>query len=186
MLWVRADRRDAIHPLVVSHGANEPLAGRTRFRHEFDWTGTTDPTGYLALPEAIAWMGSAAAPDGGGWSALMAVNHALVLEGRDRVAAALRVEPPAPDSMLGSMATLPFAADLDEADGIALARALETEDGIQVPIGPWPVRAARHAGVRPRILIRISAQRYNEPADCDRLAEALARRLRYGRVLTPE
>jgi len=179
MLWVRADRRDAIHPLVVSHGANEPLAGRTRFRHEFDWTGTTDPTGYLTLPDAIAWMGSVAAPVGGGWPALMAANHALALDGRDRIAQALRIEPPAPDAMLGSMATLPLPSALDEAGGIALARVLESEDGIQVPIVDWPVRAARVAGVPPRILIRLSAQRYNEPADYDRLAEALARRLPY-------
>ena len=27
VLWVREDRRERIHPLVVSHGANEPLAG---------------------------------------------------------------------------------------------------------------------------------------------------------------
>ena len=29
MLWVRADRRERIHPLVVSHGANAELAGRS-------------------------------------------------------------------------------------------------------------------------------------------------------------
>jgi len=177
MLWVRADRRDTIHPLVVSHGANEPLAGRTRFRHEFDWTGTADPTGYLALPGAIAWMGSVAGPEpgGGGWPALMAANHSLALYGRDRIAAALGVGPPAPDTMLGSMAALPLPTVPDEAAGEALARALETVDGIQVPIVAWPVRAARREDVAPRILVRISAQRYNEPADFDRLAEALAR-----------
>ena len=38
-----------------------------------------------------------------------------------------------------------------------------------------PGRAAD--GARPRILVRISAQRYNEPADYERLAEALVRRL---------
>jgi hypothetical protein len=55
---------------------------------------------------------------------------------------------------------------------------LESEDRIQVPIGPWPVRAAQREGEMPRILIRISAQRYNEPADYERLAAALVRRLR--------
>ncbi len=83
VLWVREDRRDRIHPLVVSHGANAPLAGRTRFRHEFDWVGTTDPTGFLALPAAIDWMAREASPDGGGWPAVMAANHALAIEGRD-------------------------------------------------------------------------------------------------------
>ena len=92
VLWVREDRRDRIHPLVVSHGANEPLAGRTRFRHEFDWVGTSDPTGYLTLPAAIDWMDRCAIPEGGGWPAVMAANHALGLRGRDIVAAALGIE----------------------------------------------------------------------------------------------
>ncbi len=177
VLWVRADRRDRIHPLVVSHGANAPLDGRSRFRHEFDWVGTTDPTGYLALPAAIAWMRDVAAPDGGGWPAIMAANHELALEGRDRIAAALGMEAPAPDRMLGSMAALPLPGLVDEAAAEALQRRLEAEDGIQVPIGGWPVPAARSEGAAPRILLRISAQRYNEPADYEALAAALTRRL---------
>ncbi len=172
VLWVRTDRRERIHPVVVSHGANAPLAGRTRFWHEFDWMGTPDPTGFLALPEAIAWMAAA----GGGWPGVMAANHALALAGRDRLATALGIDPPAPDAMIGSMAALPLRAVADEAAGAALGRALEIEDRIQVPIGPWPVRAAQTAGEPPATLIRLSAQRYNEPADYDRLAEALVRR----------
>ena len=117
VLWVREDRRERIHPLVVSHGANEPLAGKTRFRHEFDWVGTSDPTGYLTLPAAIDWMDRCAAPDGGGWPAVMAANHALALEGRDIVAGALGIDAPAPDAMLGSMAALPLARVADEAGG---------------------------------------------------------------------
>jgi isopenicillin-N epimerase len=179
VLWVRADRRERVHPLVVSHGANEPLTDRSRFRAEFDWTGTADPTGYLTLPAAIDWMASLA-KDGGGWPAVMAANRELAILGRDRIAAALGVAVPAPDSMLGSMAALPVPGLHDEAAAEALGLALETEDRIQVPLVGWPVRAARSTGDTghpDRILIRISAQRYNEPADYDRLAEALARRL---------
>ena len=140
VLWVREDRRDRIHPLVVSHGANEPLAGRTRFRHEFDWAGTGDPTGYLTVPAAIDWMDRCAIPDGGGWPAVRAANHALALEGRDIVAHALSIAAPAPDAMLGSMAALPLAGVADEASATALGAALAAEDRIQVPVGPWPVR----------------------------------------------
>ena len=163
------DRRDRIRPIVVSHGANAPITDRSRFRLEFDWTGTPDPTAYLALPAAIDWM--AAWP--GGWPAVMAANHELVLAGRDRLAAALEIDPPAPDSMLGSMAALPLDRVPDEAAARELGRRLLDEHRIQVPVGPWPVRAARAEDAEPRILIRISAQRYNEPADYDRLAEAL-------------
>ena len=56
VLSVRADRRSLIDPLVVSHGANEPLRGRERYRLEFDWTGTGDPTAGLALADAIEWV----------------------------------------------------------------------------------------------------------------------------------
>ena len=78
--------------------------------------------------------------------------------------------------MIGSMATLPLPwldADDDTAEG--LHDRLETEERIQVPIGVWPVPAARTAGVRPTAFVRISAQRYNEPRDYDRLADALDR-----------
>jgi isopenicillin-N epimerase len=177
VLWVRADRRDRIHPLVVSHGANAMLDGRTRFRHEFDWVGTADPTGYLTLPAAIDWMASAAGPNGGGWPAVMAANHALIVEGRDIVADALGIGPPAPDAMLGSMAALPLPGVGDDAAAGALGRILETEDGIQVPVGGWPARSGRDQWAPTSVLIRISAQRYNERSDYERLAATLARRL---------
>ena len=176
VLWVREDRRERIHPLVVSHGANEPLTNRTRFRAEFDWTGTSDPTAALSLPTAIEWMASSA-PGGGGWAEVMRANRELVLAARDRLAAALGVEAPAPDSMLGSMAALPVPGLTDDEAATALGRALEAEDHIQVPIGGWPVRAAWAGDGPDKVLIRVSAQRYNEPGDYDRLAEALSRRL---------
>jgi len=49
-----------------------------------------------------------------------------------------------------------------------------------VPVLGWPVRAARHAPTDPPrlVLLRLSAQRYNEPADFDRLAEAVAAAIR--------
>lgn len=174
MLWVRADRRERIHPLVVSHGANDPLVDRSRFRAEFDWVGTPDPTAFLSLPAAIEWMAGVAP---GGWPEVMAANHALAIAGRDRVAAALGVAPPAPDAMLGSMASLQVPGLRDDSDAETLRRLLETEDRIQVPIGGWPVRSAWRGEDPDQVLIRISAQRYNEPADYDRLAEALIRRL---------
>ena len=182
VLWVRADRREGIHPLVVSHGANAELNGRSRFRHEFDWVGTADPTAYLTLPAAIDWMGNAAGRDGGGWPAVMADNHALTVEGRDLVADALGIDRPAPDDMLGSMAALPVPGVTDDAAAEALGRALETEDGIQGPVGGGPARAARdpRASAPAAVLIRISAQRYNEASDYERLAAALVRRLGRG------
>ena len=173
VLWVREDRRDRVHPLVVSHGANAVLGDRSRFRHEFDWVGTADPTGFLTLPAAIDWM-AAQAP--GGWPEVMASNRALALDGRDRLCAALDIEPPAPDSMIGSMATLPLPwVGCRRRRGRAAPRPSRGR-GSDPGADRGLARAGRaDRGVRPQAFVRISAQRYNEPADYDRLAEALAR-----------
>ena len=175
VLWVRADRRERIHPLVVSHGANEPLEGRARYRLEFDWTGTGDPTAALALAAAIDWM---ATLDPGGWPAIMAANRALAIAGRDLLAAALGVEPLAPDAMTGSMAALALPGPTDDVSAQTLQRALYDSHGIQVPIIGWPVPAARAPDDSPAMrLVRVSAQRYNEFADYQRLAAVLPGRL---------
>ena len=175
VLWVRADRRERIHPLVISHGANEPLGGRERYRLEFDWTGTGDPTPALALADAIDWM---AAQEPGGWPAIMAQNRALALAGRDRLVTALGLTQIAPDEMTGSMAALRLPGPTDEPTARVLQSALTEMDRIQVPINIWPVRAARGPDEGPSVrVVRISAQRYNELADYDRLAVALPARL---------
>ena len=106
-LHVRRDRQKVVRPLAISHGANSPRTDRSAFRLEFDWTGTADPSAYLALPTAIAFMGSLLP---GGWPELMAANHDLALAARDLLCEAFDVDPPAPDDMLGSMATVPLPA----------------------------------------------------------------------------
>jgi isopenicillin-N epimerase len=174
ILWVRADRRERIHPLVVSHGANDPLTNTTRFRAEFDWTGTADPTAALTLPAAIDWM---AAQVPGGWAEVMATNHALAVAGRERLLAALGIPTPAPASMLGSMAVVTIPWLHTDAEAADLGQRLFDEDRIEVPVGGWPVRAARAApNDHPQaVVLRISAQRYNEPSDYEALAAALVR-----------
>ena len=176
-LWVRPDRRGRVHPAIVSHGANDPRTEVPRYRLEFDWVGTTDPTAALAMPAAIDWMG---ALEAGGWPAVMSANHALALRARDTLADALGVAPPAPDAMLGAMAALPLPSVATDAAADALHDALVDEDAIEVPIPRWPVRAARARADDPptAVLVRFSAQRYVEDADIERLGEALRRRLR--------
>jgi isopenicillin-N epimerase len=175
VLHVRADRRETIRPLVVSHGWNDVTPGRSRFRKEFDWVGTVDPTAYLALADAVRIVGELAP---GGWPAIMASNHELAVEGRRRLVAA-GLEPSAPEGMVGSMVAVRLPGVSSEAAGTALERALATEDGIEVPVVGWPVRAARANPADPprAVLLRISAQRYNDAADVDRLVVALRDRL---------
>lgn len=163
-LHVRKDKQDLIRPLVISHGATSPRQDRSRFRLEFDWTGTSDPTSYLSIPAAIDFFANVLP---GGWREVEQRNHQLVLEARKILREALGQAVPAPVSMLGSLASIPLPGDSDE----ALARqdrlgsALFMQHGIEVPIFSWP-------GSRSRIL-RVSAQLYNTPQQYQKLAKAV-------------
>jgi isopenicillin-N epimerase len=176
-LWVRRDLRDRLHPLVTSHGANDPGTARSRFRAEFDWPGTVDPSPFLSIPAAIRF-GEGLLP--GGWPALMAANHDLAIRGRDLLCDRLGVEPPAPDEMIGAMATVPLNLPPDDDAVAAFRDELAEEDLIEVPIVAWPVPGAREGGRGGRptsTWVRISLQQYNSLDDVERLAEALVRRL---------
>ena len=177
VLHVRADRRDRIHPLVISHGWNDSRSGRSQFEKEFGCLGTLDPTPFLALPEAIRVVGGM---DPGGWPAIMAANHELVIEGRERIAQALGMPLKIPEALVGSMAIVPLP--LPNRDGAieALKDELKDVDHIEVPIVAFPVPAARRDPSDPpsTAAVRISAQRYNDPVDYELLASALTRRLR--------
>jgi isopenicillin-N epimerase len=141
---------------------------------EFDWQGTLNPTAFLALPEAIRVIGGLEA---GGWPAHMAANRALAQEARTLLNDRLGLAPIAPDSMVGSMASVRLPGVLDEDGANVIARSLAAEDRIEVPLVAFPVRAAREPGAGPTAtLLRISAQRYNELGDYERLADALVRR----------
>jgi len=181
ILWVRRDRQAAIRPLTISHGANDPRRHRSRFRLEFDWMGTDDPTAWLAAPAAIDFVGGLMP---GGWPEVMARNHALALAGRDTVCRRLGVAPPVPDGMLGSMAAVLLPEDAGAAASTALSPldvdpiqlALRERFRIQVPVLPWPTpwTPGFSADMARRRLVRLSAQLYNDPAEYDVLAEGLA------------
>ena len=182
-LYVREDRRADVRPLVTSHGRNDPRTDRPMLWREFDWQGTLDPSAFLALPQAIRVVGGL---HSGGWPAHMAANRDLALAARRRLNEALGLEPIAPESMIGAMASIRLREPMDEVASEQLSRHIAAEDRIEVPVGPFPVRAARPTPDAPptSTLLRISAQRYNEPDDYDRLAEALVARLGSGASTT--
>ncbi len=179
-LYVRADRRSAIRPLAISHGANATRTDRPRFRLEFDWTGTFDPTAYLCVPAAIRFVGSLLP---GGWPEVMAANSQLARAGRNAICRTLGVVPPAPDEMLGSMAAVLLPGDpspstaLSPLDDDPLQVVLRQQFGIEAPVLPWPQAWAAGEQV-PRRLLRISAHLYNSMAQYDALAAALSGLLR--------
>jgi isopenicillin-N epimerase len=160
---------------VTSHGWNDPRKERHHLWREFDWQGTLDPTAFLALPAAIRLVGGLH-PDG--WPGVMAANRALALESRRRIEATIEVESLAPESMVASFATARVPAIKSENDAQAAMRAFHDESHIEIPFPEWPVRAARERADDPprHVLVRVSAQLYNEPADVDRLLAEMTRR----------
>ena len=64
-------RQAGLHPGTISHGYGEG------FLAEFDWTGTTDPSRFLAVKEAIAFHADL------GGAALRERNRALAARGRN-------------------------------------------------------------------------------------------------------
>ncbi len=154
-LWAAPRARGDLHPAVVSNFYGEP------FPAEFDWTGTRDPSAWLALPAALEFHRRL------GGAVLRRRNRALALEGARALADALDIGHCAPAGMLGAMASLalPAAFGSGRERAAALNRLLFERHRIEVPVIPF----------RRRLLLRISAQAYNEPQDYERLASALRR-----------
>lgn len=169
-LWVRRDRHADVHPVTISHGANAVRPGRSRFRLEFDWTGTCDPTAWLTVPKAIEYVGSLLP---GGWPAVMKRNREMALTARRLLCAAAGTSPACPDEMIGSLASvvLPdgLTTDVMWRQPDPIQRRLCEGWNIEVPVMSWPAP--------PRRLVRISAQLYNPRDHYTRLADALTKEL---------
>lgn len=163
-LYVRREKQSEIRPLTISHGANSNRTDRSRFQLEFDWTGTDDPTAWMCVPEAIAFM-ERLLP--GGWNELMATNNSLVLQARHLLCEALGVQPPCPDEMIGSMAVVPMPEELENRNFLALHDELLDRFNIEVPFIPWEDK--------PKLLMRVSAQIYNTLEQYEYLARVLGK-----------
>ncbi|MBX3391902.1 MAG: aminotransferase class V-fold PLP-dependent enzyme [Phycisphaeraceae bacterium] len=202
MLYVRPDLQENFRPLVLSNSAEKPRPGRSRFLTEFDYIGTADHSAFLAVPDALAFMGTILedpassersttrarpTPDRirAGFAELRRRNRELVLQGRDVICRALGVHPPAPDSMIGCLAAI-FLPSHDPARHARLAArpsayhdalqdAIINTHRIQVPIWSVPNRPGR--------LVRLSAQVYNSTDQYERLAAAIAHEIDIERTL---
>jgi isopenicillin-N epimerase len=161
-LHVRRDRQAQLHPNVISHGFT---AG---FRAEFDWTGTFDPTAWLCIPESLRYLETVLP---GGWPQVMAANRALALQARTLVLQTTGLEAPCPDSMIGSMASLP----LPQAAAGSPAHGLDPK-GLHDWFRARGIETWVYANPVP--LLRISAQLYNDLDQYRQLARLLDEALR--------
>lgn len=157
-LHVRRDRQEGLHPSVISHGYGQG------FQAEFAWTGTCDPTPWLCIPESLQAIGALLS---GGWARVMTRNRELALAARTVLLEALGLEAPCPESMIGSMASIPLPAiDAAGFDGKAMHGWFRAR-GVETWVSPEPVP-----------LLRLSAQLYNHLGQYRHLSELLARYLR--------
>ncbi|MEC9048280.1 MAG: aminotransferase class V-fold PLP-dependent enzyme [Planctomycetota bacterium] len=166
LLHVRRDRQAAIRPLTISHGANSERRDRSRFRLEFDFCGTDDYTPFLCVPAAIEFLEGLMS---GGLAELQRHNHELALAGRRLLCEALGVAPPAPETMIGSLASVPLPwtdEPLESPEALdPIQVALWEQHRIEVPVMRWPALGAR--------LLRISPQAYNDIQQYAYLADVL-------------
>lgn len=168
-LHVRADRREGFHPLVISHGYNSKRTDRSRFRLEADYMGTADMSAVLCIPEAIRCIGSLVE---GGWPEVRRRNRDMALAARAVLCDRLSAEPPAPESMIGSIATVPLRPRTPAEAAIptrhhdAIQDRLIARWRIQVPIVLFPLGTDQR-------WVRVSGQVYNTPDEYEYLAEAL-------------
>jgi isopenicillin-N epimerase len=180
-LHASRDRQEGLHPATISHGYNTPRPGRSRFHDEFDWQGTLDLTAWLAVPAALRFCESLLP---GGWPALMEHNRQLALAARRVLAGRLGLEPPCPENMLGSMATLPLpdslrAKEPGESRAVIarfdpLQSLLFERHHIEVPLVRW--------GHPSRRWFRVSAHAYNGIEEYERLATALSAAAKSGEL----
>jgi isopenicillin-N epimerase len=178
-LYVRRDRQSAVRPATISHGANVPPRDRPRYRAEFDWQGTLDPSAWLSVPAAIQFVEGLAT---GGWPEVMARGRALTLQARAMLEPVLGTRA-SPEDLLGSMVALPLPVD-GPLGGVApvddpspldvepLQTLLFERYRVEVPVYAWPVPAAESPDPRRR-LIRVSTALQNSIDDVERLAAAL-------------
>jgi isopenicillin-N epimerase len=169
-LHVRRDRQKGLHPVAISHGYAE---GEARFKEEFDWTGTIDPTPALTIPECIRYMGGLVP---GGWVALMKRNRDLALRARETFLERFGGRPPCPDSMAGAMAAVALPPPSRNSSAFGLDREALSDRmrarGVESWFHPSPSDGA--------MLVRLSAQLYNTEEQYVRLAGFLAEALRGG------
>jgi isopenicillin-N epimerase len=152
-LYAAPQRQQNLHPVTISHGL-----GRG-FLAEFDWTGTRDPSAYLATDIAIDFHARL------GGEALMARNIALAGEATSLLARRLNTEPGTIGGLTGSMGVvrLPLAGSATPERSADL-RARLLAAGTDAPT---------HI-LADAIWLRISAAAYNDIEDYGRLADIIA------------
>ncbi len=157
-LAVHPQYQEHFEPLLLSWGRLLPQVP-ARWYDEFLWSGTRDPSGYLAIADAIRFLQSV------GEDAFRERTHALAQYARQSVVELTGLEPPVVDSpqWYGSMALAPLPA----VEAKWLQNTLWQQHGLEVPIIDFGGRQ----------YVRVSCHLYNTPRHIATLVEALREHL---------
>ncbi len=139
-----------LDPLAISHGYGSAMRA-------FDWTGTRDPSAWLAVEDALDFVGAA-----GGLDRLRVHNRERLDGFAKLVSDRVGVERIAPPEMTALMETLPLPG----------APTGDPETWMQRIWDAHQVETKLEA-IGERLHVRLSSQIYNRPEDYDRLAKAL-------------
>jgi isopenicillin-N epimerase len=156
VLWAAPDRRERLHPGVISWGVTND-----DWLQEFDWTGTRDPSPWLAAPAGLDFM-----RDTLGVQAMREHNHHVAWDAAEALSKRWARPWATPEAMVGCMVSVPLPARLGPADAATASRlrdALLFEHRIEVPV------IARADA----LWVRLSVQVYNDEGDIERLAGAV-------------
>jgi isopenicillin-N epimerase len=160
VLWAAPDRREQLHPTVISWGHG------LGWHAEFDWVGTNDPTPYLCAPAGLAFIDEAL----GGREALWAHNHALAWRSAVRLCQRWSLPWTTPREMVGSMVSVPLPPALGHGpeEATALKDWLLFEHSIEAQV----------LAIDDSLWLRLSAQAYNDDQDMERVASVIDGRIR--------
>ena len=153
-LWAAPGRESGLMPNVLSWDINQS------FPSNFAWTGTRDPSNWLAIPAAFDFM------DRLGESAVREHNHRLMRKAAAVLADMWKLPVSTPDTMTAAMTLVRAPDGLPYPTTDAGRGRLEAElkDKHNIVLNP----AFAHKG---RIWLRITAQIYNELGDYEKLGK---------------
>jgi len=100
-LWVHPDFQEWIYPLNISY---INLKGNA-FEEKFYWTGTQDPTPWLAIPAAVNALKEIS---GKSLVQIAETNHRLNIEATHIICDSLNIKIPCPEQSLACMTTFPL------------------------------------------------------------------------------
>jgi len=165
-LYVAPKWQHRLEPAVVSWGGS--VSGReSTWQDEFNWVGTRDLSGFLAVPEAIRCL------ETHGWNRFRQMTFDLSRLAAERITKLTGMVPLMENAELwnGSMVTLPIPGPYTDQKQHGrkdpLQVALFEEDRIEIPVFSW----------KQQRYLRVSSHLYNSEADIDRLITALKKHL---------